>query len=56
MSVTMATILRHHARSGQLLGPVNIAKQQAISRSVKLLDMLLHAQQVMPPYGYFCDV
>ena len=32
------------------------AKQQATSHSVKILDMLLHGQQVMPPYGYICDV
>ena len=33
-----------------------VAKQQAASLSLKYLDMLLHAQQVMPPNKYICDV
>ena len=48
MPVTMATNLTHLC--------VCVAEQQATSHSVKLLDMLLHSQQVMPPYGYICDV
>ena len=30
--------------------------QQGTSLSINWLDMLLHAQQVMPPNGYICDV
>ena len=33
-----------------------VAKQQATSLSSKSLDMLLHAQHIMPPYGDICDV
>ena len=33
-----------------------VAKQQTTSLSNKVLDMLLHAQQVMPPNDYICDV
>ena len=33
-----------------------VAKQQATLLSIKDLDMLLHAQQVMPPNDYICDV
>ena len=36
--------------------PVYVAKQQGTSHSVKLWDMLLHGQQVMPSYGYICVV
>ena len=32
-----------------------VAKQQATSLSIKYLDMLLHAQQVISPNGYICD-
>ena len=39
-----------------LLSNVCIAKQQATELSINYLDMLLHAQQVMPPNGYICDV
>ena len=54
MPVAKATILRHPARSA--LSTCFIAKQQATPHFFKILDMLLHAQQVMPPYGYICDV
>ena len=32
-----------------------VAKQQASLLSIKYLEMLLHAQQVMPTNGYICD-
>ena len=32
-----------------------IAKRQATSLFNKILDTLLHAQQVMPPDDYICD-
>ena len=33
-----------------------VALQQAAPISIQLWDMLLHAQQVMPPNGYIYDV
>ena len=54
MPVTVTTILRHPTRSA--LSICYVAKQQGTLHSVKPLEMLLHAQQVMPPYGYICDV
>ena len=33
-----------------------VAKQQAPSLSIKLLDILLHAQQVMSSNSFICDV
>ena len=54
MPVTMTTNLG--IWSGKLYVRVCVAKQQATTHSVKILDMLFHAQQVMPPYGYICDV
>ena len=33
-----------------------VARQQAISLSNSILDMLLHAQQVMPSNDYICHV
>ena len=57
MPVTMTTILRHPAMSAlSIYVPVYVAKQQMISHSIKCLDMLFHAQQVKPHYGYICDV
>ena len=30
-------------------------REQVTSISIKFLDILLHAQQIMPPYSYICD-
>ena len=44
-------------KSGQVsLSITFVAKQQTTSLSNKVLDMLLHAQQVLPPNDYICDV
>ena len=51
MSVSMATILSQVKFNTMFF----VAMQQAISLSIKLLDMSLHELQVMPPSVYICD-
>ena len=54
--VSLAAFLYEENLARLVLVSVFYAKRQATSLFNKILDTLLHAKNVMPPYDYICDV